>query len=110
MFVYCIYLEDYEYYGSTVNLNRRQAIHNTRLKQNILQNNLYKKARELGIEQINLVVIHEGEDYKDVENQLILEAGNNCLNMQTVKLDRERSLRLHREAQRRYIIKKNSQI
>ena len=110
MFVYCIYLGDYEYYGSTMNLNSRQAIHNTRLRQNEYKTNLYKKARELGIEELNLVVIHEGEDYKDVENQLILDGGNNCLNMQTVRLDRQRSLRLHREAQRRYIIKKNSQI
>jgi len=110
MFVYCIYLENYEYYGSTVNIKRRQAIHNNRLKQNEFKTNLYKKARELGIEQLNLVVLHEGEDYKEVENELILSGDTNCLNMHSVKFDRERSLRLHREAQKRYIFKKNSKI
>ena len=105
MFVYCIYLGDYEYYGSTRHIQKRQVLHNSRLRKGQCKANLYNKARELGIDKLDLIVIYEGDNYKDIEQELILNADENCLNMQTVILDRERSLRLHREAQRRYILK-----
>jgi hypothetical protein len=108
MYVYCIYLGNEIYFGSTKNpLNYRQNKHNFRLKEGICKNKLYEKARELGIKNLELNLLYEGEDYLDIEQELILNT--DCLNMLAVKHDRERYLRLHREAQKRYILKKKSQ-
>lgn len=100
MFVYCIYLGESQYFGSTLNLQRRQNLHNARLRGGKCKNRLYEKARELGIEQLTLIPIYEGEDYIEVEHELI--CNNDCLNMCGARYDRERALRLHREAQKRY--------
>lgn len=105
MFVYCIYLEDFVYYGSTIHLRKRQALHNSRLRMGRSKAKLYEKARELGIEQLELIVLFECDNYQEVEHELILNAKNDCLNMCAVRRDRERSLRLHREAQKRYLLK-----
>lgn len=107
MYVYCIYLDDEVYFGSTKTaLNKRQNRHNTRLWEGKCKAKLYEKARELGVNRLNLELIYEGEDYKQVEQDLILNT--RCLNMLAVSHDRERYLRLHREAQKRYILKKKS--
>ena len=111
MFVYCIYLgENYVYYGSTTHLRKRQHNHNQRLRNPKYKMRLYEKARELGIEQLDLIQLHEGDDAEDVENELILNGDEYCLNMQSVKKNRQRQLRLHREAQARYIKRLNEKI
>jgi hypothetical protein len=104
MYVYCIYLGDEVYFGSTTSkLNERQNRHNTRLRKGLCKAKLYEKARELGIERFKLELLYEGDDYKEVEQDLILNT--KCLNMCAVTHNRERYLRLHREAQRRYYLK-----
>lgn len=107
MSVYCIYLGNDVYFGSTkLPLNNRQKQHNFRLREGKCRNRLYEKARELGIEFLELNLLYVGDDYLDLEQDLILN--NKCLNMLAAKHDRQRHLRLHREAQKRYILKKKS--
>jgi len=109
MSVYCINLGNDVYFGSTKQpICTRQARHNFRLRNNESNSNLYRKARELGIEKLELQLIYEGSDYKEVEHDLIIN--HDCLNMLGATFDRKRHLRLHREAQKRYMLKKNQKI
>lgn len=110
MFVYCIYLGNNDvYFGSTTNsLNKRMAKHNHRLKQGICRSNLYNRARELGIKKLELVLLYEGENYKQIEHDLICNI--KCLNRNGACPDDERKRRLHRERQKRYYYRKKNQI
>ncbi len=110
MSVYCIYLGEDVYYGSTkLDLIGRENRHNFRLKEGISKTKLYEKARELGIEELQLVSLYEGDDYLDVEHDLIC-SNENCLNMCGAKYDRERSLKLHRETQKRYYYRRKAKL
>lgn len=110
MFVYCIYLgENFVYYGSTNNLSKRQTTHNVRLRSDRYNSKLYVKARELGTERLDLIQLYEGDEYADIENELILSGDEYCLNHNAVMYDRQRALKLHREAQARYILKLKSE-
>ena len=105
MSVYCIYLGKEIYYGSTTKkLCQRKACHNLRLREGLIKNKLYEKARELGINYLDLQLLYQGEDYKEMEHEFIINS--NCLNMNGAIYDRGRALQKHRDAQRRYIIKK----
>lgn len=107
MSVYCIYLGNDVYFGSTKSpLNQRQNRHNIRLRKGESKAKLYEKARELGMESLELVLLYEGDNYKEVEHELI--CNNECLNMLGAVYDRERYLRLHRETQRRYYYRKKA--
>lgn len=108
MFVYCITLEDKVYYGSTANpLSVRKAGHNKKLRDGKIKNKLYETARELGITNLDLELIYQGEDFREMEHEFIINDPH-CLNMCGAIYDRERSLRLHREAQRRYLLNKKN--
>ncbi len=108
MFVYAIYLGDDVYYGSTgTDLAGRECRHNVRLRSCESNAPLYKKARELGITDLNLVMLYEGDDYLSVEHDLILN--NECLNSNSVFYDRERYLRKHRENQKKYYYRKKAE-
>jgi len=109
MSVYAIYLgENDVYYGSTGNtLAGRETRHNNRLRTGESDAPLYKRARELGITELNLVMLYEGHDYKQVEHDLIVN--NECLNKNGVVYDRERALKLHAECQRRYYYRKKAE-
>ena len=105
MSVYCITVGDGIYYGSTCQrLSERKANHNFKLR-NGTKNKLYEKARELGIYILDLQLLYEGDDYKTIEHEFIVN-NENCLNMNGAIFDRDRALQKHREAQRRYYYKK----
>lgn len=107
MSVYCIYLGNDIYFGSTkVPLHRREIRHNCRLRAGNSKAKLYEKARELGINHLECQLLYEGDDYLQIEHELI--ENNKCLNMMGAIPDRERHLRLHRQAQRRYIERKKA--
>lgn len=107
MSVYCIYLENDIYFGSTKSpLFDREVRHNCRLRKGVSKARLYERARELGITHLECQLLYEGDDYKQIEHELI--ENNKCLNMMGACYDRERHLRLHREAQKRYIQRKKA--
>lgn len=109
MSVYAIYLgENDVYYGSTgISLAGRETRHNNRLRKGESDAPLYKKARELGITYLNLVMLYEGDDYLQVEHDLIMN--EECLNKNCVFYDRERYLKLHAESQKRYYYRKKAE-
>jgi hypothetical protein len=108
MFVYCIKLEDKVYYGSTKNqLSIRKASHNKKLRDGIKKCKLYETARELGITHLDLELIYQGEDFREMEHEFIINDPD-CLNMCGAVYDRKRALRLHREAQQRYLLNKKN--
>lgn len=109
MFVYCIYLGKEVYFGSTTTtLKERRHKHNSRLKENKCKSNLYNKARELDIKQFELILLYEGEYYRQIEHDLICNTP--CLNRNGAFPDNERRKRLHRERQKRYYYRKKNQI
>jgi hypothetical protein len=109
MSVYAIYLgENDVYYGSTgQKISDRETRHNARLRSGESDAPLYRKARELGLTELNLVMLYEGNDYKEVENELIIN--NECLNKNAVFSNRERSLKLHADCQKRYYYRKKAE-
>lgn len=108
MSVYCVYLGEDVYFGSTKQgIRRRENRHNSYLKtgKNLP---LYNKARDLGIDKIELCLLYEGDDYKQVEHDFIVN--EKCINLYGAVYDRQRYLKKHCQNQKNYIKRKREKL